>query len=593
MKSTLDSFRLIVIRAINFFYGKIIISNIEIQFTKKEFRGHITLVLFPLKKKIKKPIYKIGKEIGEYVKKYLIIVHSFSLLRGFLNFECSEDHYYYLLNEIKKKKNNIKNSEKDSLMIEFSSPNTNKPLHLGHIRNNLLGYSISRIYKYFGINVIKIQIINDRGIHICKSILGWKKFSCGETPKSNFKGDHLVGKYYIAFENVYKKEVEDLCNKGYEKENAEKQAPIMQEIRKLLLLWESKNAKTWSIWNEMNAWVYKGLEQTYCKLGIDFDETQYESKTYLLGKNIIEKGIKNYIFFKKEDGSVWVDFSNKGEGLNEKLLLRSDGTSVYITQDLGTAVERFELYLIKLLIYIVGEEQEYHFKILFIIFKRLGYAWSGNLFHLSYGMVRLPFGKMKSREGLVIDADNLIDEMNKLAQFLIKKKEKILSIGALKYHILKIDTKKHILFYTKSSIDFNGKTGTYIQYTYARIRSLKRKAYKKISTNININININWRRNLIKYSRSSIVGKYEKSLLKIMEQFLEVFLLARKRLVPSIISNYAYNLSKTFNDFYQNVCILQYKNKYDFVFRLLISKKCGKILKNSMNLLGIDLPERM
>jgi arginyl-tRNA synthetase len=579
MKTMLDSFRLIAMRSINFLYGKI--SNIEIQSTKREFYGHITLVIFPLEKIIKKPINQIGNEIGEYVKKHLVIVHSFYSLKGFLNFECSDEHYYSLLNEISKKKKTLKTSEKDTLMIEFSSPNTNKPLHLGHIRNNLLGSSISEIYKYFGYNVIKIQIINDRGIHICKSMLGWKKFSCEENPESCFKGDHLVGKYYVAFENAYKKEVEDLCAKGYKKEYAEKQAPLMQEVRKLLLLWESGSVKTWSLWNKMNSWVYKGIEQTYCSLGINFDETQYESKTYLLGKNIIEEGLKKSFFFKKADRSVWVDLSN--EGLDEKLLLRSDGTSVYITQDLGTAVERFELYSIKLLIYVVGEEQEYHFKVLFIILKRLGYPWSKKLFHLSYGMVRLPSGKMKSREGIVIDADNLIDEMNKLAKFLTDKKERLLGLGALKYHLLKIDPKKSILFYTKSSIDFNGNTGTYIQYTYARIRSLYKKAF----------INIDWRSSMIKYSKSSIIGRYEKSLLKIMEQFIEILLFAKKLLIPSIISNYAYNLSKTFNDFYQNVCILNTKKKYDFVFRLLLSKECGKILKISMKLLGIDLPERM
>lgn len=588
MKTTLDRFRPIVMRAIDSLYGEILTTNIEIQQTRKEFRGHVTVVLFPLGKIIKKPLKQIGKEIGEYVQKNLVIVHSFHLLRGFLNFECNEEYYYELLESISKENFfMLKTSEEDALMIEYSSPNTNKPLHLGHIRNHLLGNSISEIFKAFGHNVIKIQIINDRGIHICKSMLAWKKFSYGETPESSsLKGDHLVGKYYVAFEKAYKKEVEDLCAKGYEKEDAEKQAPIMQEVRKLLQLWEKVDAKTWSLWNKMNTWVYEGFEQTYRRLGIDFDETQYESKTYLLGKSIIEEGLKKGVFFKKEDGSVWIDLTN--EGLDEKLLLRSDGTSVYITQDLGTAVERFERFSIKSLIYIVGEEQEYHFKVLFLILKRLGYAWADRLFHLSYGMVKLPSGKMKSREGIVIDADNLIDEMHKIAKYMTEsigniKKEQLfetIGLGALKYHLLKIDTKKSILFDTKSSIDFNGYTGTYIQYTYARISSLYRRSFTKMDCG----------NSLMRYS---IVGRYEKDLLKIMEQYPEALRLAKKRLIPSIIANYAYNLSKTFNDFYQNVCIIKTKTKYDFVFRILLSKACGKILKNSMKLLGIDMPERM
>lgn len=580
MKTTLDSFRPIIIRAIDSLYGKNITSNIDLQLTRKEFSGHITLVVFPLGKILKKPLKLIGKEIGEYVKKHLVIVHSFHLLRGFLNLECCEEYYYEVLKKISKENLVLKTSEEVALMIEYSSPNTNKPLHLGHIRNNLLGNSMYELYRTFGHNVIKIQIINDRGMHICKSMLGWKKFSSGETPESSFKGDHLIGKYYVAFSNAYKKEIEDLCAKGYEKEDAEKQSPIMQGVRNLLLLWEAKNANSWDLWNKMNTWAYKGIYQTYCKLGIDFNETQYESKTYLLGKRIIDEGLKRGVFFKKEDGSIWSDFTK--HGLDEKLLLRADGTSVYITQDIGTAVERFELYSIKSLIYIVGEEQEYHFKVLSLILQRLGYAWSNNLFYLSYGMVQLPSGKMKSREGIVIDADNLIDEMHRLAQFITYQKEKTIGLGAMNYHLLKIETKKRILFYTKSSIDFNGNTGTYIQYTYARISSLYRNALSKMDCD--------WINNPIKYS---IVGRYEKSLLKSMEQYQEALRLAKKRFIPSIIANYAYYLSKTFNDFYQNVCIINTEKKHDFVFRIFISKECGNILKNSMKLLGIDLPERM
>lgn len=565
-------------RAIDSLYGEIN-TNIELLPTKKEFRGYITLVLFSLIKMIKKPLKQIGTEIGEYVKKHFFIVHSFHLLIGFLNFECYEEYYYDLLKKISKEKFLIKTSEEASLMIEYSSPNTNKPLHLGHIRNNLIGHSISEIFKAFGHNVIKIQIINDRGFVNCKSMLIWKKYSCEETPKRRYKGDHLVGKYYVAFEKAYEKEVKYLCAKGYEKEYAEKQAPIMQEVRKLLNIWEEENVKTWDLWEKMNEWVYEGIEQTYCSLGINFDETQYESKTYLLGKSIIEEGLKKGLFFKKEDGSVWIDFTN--EGLDEKLLLRSDGTSVYITQDLGTVVERFELYEIKSLIYIVGEEQEYHFKILFLILKRLGYNWDYRVFHLSYSIVKLPSGKMKSREGIIIDADNLIDEMHKLAQYITYQKEReqrSIGIGALKYYILKMDTKKRILFDTKSSIDFNGNTNSYIQYTYSRLSSLYRTAVTIM----------NWRNSIIRYSRYSIVGKYEKDLIKILEQYIEAINLGAKRLIPSIIANFAYNLSKTFNDFYQNVCIINTKNKYDCIFRLLLSKECGNILKYNMKLLGID-----
>ncbi len=580
MKTTLAFFRLIVMRAIDSIYRHNLTSDLDIQVTRKVFRGYITLVLFPLGEIIKKPLEQIGKEIGEYVIKHLIIVHSFHLLKGFLNFECSEEYYYELLKKISKKKMVLKSSEDASLMVEYSSPNTNKPLHLGHLRNHLLGHSISEIFKAFGYNVIKIQIINDRGIHICKSILGWKKFSCGES-RFKFKGDHLVGKYYIAFEMSCKKEIEDLCAKGYEKEFAEKQAPIMQEVRKILLLWEEGDEKTLFHWREIISWAYEGIEQTYSKVGISFDENQYESKTYLLGKNIIEEGLKKGVFYKKADGSIWIDFTT--EGLDEKLLLRSDGTSVYITQDLGTAVERFELYSIKSLIYIVGEEQEYHFKVLFLILKRLGYAWSDRLFHFSYGMVRLLSGRMKSREGIIIDADNLIDEIHLLAQFLTNQMENTISHGAVKYHLLKIETKKRIVYNTKSSIDFNGNTGSYIQYTNTRISSLYKKTFNKMY----------WSNSNIRYYRSSIIGEYEKYLLKIMEQYTEVLLLAKKSLIPSIIANYAYNLSKIFNDFYQNVCILLIKKKYDFVFRLFISLECGKILKKSLTLLGIELPEKM
>lgn len=580
MKTILDCLRSIIIRSINYNY-QISNINIELQSTRKEYRGYITLVLFPLIKIIKKPLKQIGKEIGKFVKKHLIIVQYFYCLKGYLNFEISEDYYYLILKKISKEKFLLKFSEKNSLMIEYSSPNTNKPLHLGHIRNHLLGNSIYEILKAFGYNVIKIQIINDRGIHICKSILGWKKFSFGESPKIRSKGDHLIGKYYVAFDRAYKKEIEYLKTKGYEKEFTDKQVPIIQEIRKLLILWEYGDIKTLNLWKIMNKWVYEGFEQTYFTLGVNFDHTQYESKTYLLGKKILKQGLRRGIFFKKNDGSIWINFYL--ENLYEKLLLRSDRTSLYITQDLGTAVERFGLYSIKSLIYIVGEEQEYHFKVLFIILKYLGYKWVDGLFHLSYGLVNLTAGKMKSREGIIIDADNLIEEMYKLAQFItyIKKKKEQYSIGigALKYHVLKIDMKKHILYDTKSSIDFNGNTGIYIQYAYSRISSLYRRAFL--------------RKCIFFIRKYSIIGKYEKVLLKLMEQYINDLRIAKKHFIPSIIANLSYNLAKTFNDFYQNICIINSKKKYDFICRVLISKISGKILKNSMKLLGIYMQEQM
>lgn len=590
MKSTLELLRPVLHKAIWHIYQLDSI-ELEVHPTRKEFSGHVTLVLFPLIKILKKPLEQIGDEIGRYVKEHSPIICSFHLVKGFLNFECTNRYYCELLQAFFKGDFFLMESfEKSPLMIEYSSPNTNKPLHLGHIRNHLLGHSIAELFKAMGRKVIKTQIINDRGIHICKSMLAWKKFSGGETPESTgSKGDHFVGKYYVAFEKAYRNEIDSLCAQGCDKAKAEKQAPIMQEVRELLRLWEKDDAETLALWNKMNNWVYQGFEQTYRRLGISFDDTQYESNTYLLGKRIIQKGLKKKIFFRKEDGSVWIDLTD--EGFDEKLLLRKDGTSVYITQDLGTAVERFEKYPIESIIYTVGEEQEYHFKVLFLILKKLGYTWADRLFHLSYGMVDLPSGKMKSREGTVVDADDLMTQMHQIAKLLTQNLGKwenthpeekkslfeIIGLGALKYHILKVDPKKHILFNPEASIDFKGNTGPYIQYTYARIRSLKKKSQDLFHKEV----------------PECLLGEHERSLLKVLEQYPDCVKSAAKNLNPSLIANYAYGLAKSFNDFYQNVTILKDQDNSKVIFRLKLAVACGKVLKIAMKILGIHMPDRM
>ncbi|WP_103327504.1 arginine--tRNA ligase [Bacteroidetes bacterium endosymbiont of Geopemphigus sp.] len=590
MKTTLERLKPFLYEAVQHL-SSVSLVKLDIRPTRKEFSGHITLVLFPLLKIFKKPLEHIGREIGSYVKEHAPMVRSFHLVKGFLNFECTDDYYFRLLQDLCEDDFFFqKSSLKGTLMIEYSSPNTNKPLHLGHIRNHLLGHSIAELFKSMGRKVIKTQIINDRGIHICKSMLAWKKFSGGETPESsNLKGDHLVGKYYVAFEKAYRKEIADLCAQGYKRVRAEEKAPMMQEVHKLLRLWERGDAETIALWRRMNSWVYQGFEQTYQRLGIDFDDTQYESNTYLLGKRIIEEGLKKKVFFHKEDGSVWVDLT--AEGFDEKLLLRKDGTSVYITQDLGTAVERFEKYPIEALIYTVGEEQEYHFQVLFLILKRMGYPWADRLFHLSYGMVELPSGKMKSREGTVVDADDLMIQMHQVAKSFTQdlgklkdsapeEKESLyetIGLGALKYHILKVDPKKRILFDPKASVDFKGNTGPYIQYTYARIRSLESKACGNAYENLSV----------------CLLGEYEKSLLKILEQYPDSINFSAKNLNPSLVVNYVYELAKSFNDFYQNVNILKAHDPSKAAFCLKLALTCGKVLKIAMKFLGINMPDNM
>ena len=477
------------------------------------------------------------------------------------------------------------------IMVEFSSPNTNKPLHLGHIRNNLLGYSISKILEANGNKVIKTQIINDRGIHICKSMVAWKKFGNGETPfKSKIKGDQLVGKYYVVFETEYKKEIEILVNKGKSEDYAKQNAPLIVEAKQMLKLWESNDPDVRSLWLKMNKWVYDGFTETYKKLGVHFDSYYYESNTYLLGKKIIDKGIKSGVFFKKDDGSVWIDLTD--DGLDEKLLLRSDGTSVYMTQDLGTAYNRLEdIPDLNGMIYTVGNEQDYHFKVLFLILKKLGFNWSKSLHHLSYGMVDLPSGKMKSREGTVVDADDLIYQMTNKAknitessgklEFISKEKRNSLfstiALGALKYYILKVDPKKRILFDPEASIDFNGNTGPFIQYTYARIKTLINNVEEKtffIDESLNIE-------------------DKEKELIKHLGRYPEIIFLAGNQYSPAIIANYLYDLVKSYNTFYQNINILKTDNLKLQNFRVSLSKKVAEVIKNAASLLGIEVPNRM
>ena len=570
------------------------ISDFEFQTTRKEFEGDITLLIYPLLKFIKINPEKLAQSIGQHLITKNKYVEKFNVVKGFLNLTLTDSFY---LNEFKvifsKSKYGHKPISKSSstIMVEFSSPNTNKPLHLGHIRNNLLGYSISKILEANGNKVIKTQIINDRGIHICKSMVAWKKFGNGETPfNSKIKGDQLVGKYYVVFETEYKKEIETLVNKGKSEDYAKQNAPLIIEAKQMLKLWESKDPDVRSLWLKMNNWVYDGFTETYKKLGVHFDSYYYESNTYLLGKKIIDKGLKSGVFFKKEDGSVWIDLTD--DGLDEKLLLRSDGTSVYMTQDLGTAYNRLEdIPDLNGMIYTVGNEQDYHFKVLFLILKKLGFNWSKSLYHLSYGMVDLPSGKMKSREGTVVDADNLIYEMTNKAEDItessgklefISKEEKnslysTIGLGALKYYILKVDPKKRILFDPEASIDFNGNTGPFIQYTYARIKTLTNNVKEKTFS----------------IDESLKIENKEKELIKHLGRYPEIISLAGNQYSPAIIANYLYDLVKSYNTFYQNINILKTDNLKLQNFRIALSKKVAEVIKNASYLLGIEVPNRM
>ena len=571
---------------------KVSIKNFEFQSTRKDFEGDVTLVLFPLVKQIKINPKKLGELIGYEIKLKSDIIKAFNVVNGFLNLTITPSFYILFLDKVK---NDLKyghlepKNNADVIMVEYSSPNTNKPLHLGHIRNNLLGYSVSQILKANGKKIIKTQIINDRGIHICKSMVAWKLFGENKTPSdSGVKGDHFVGKFYILFNNEYTTQVKSLIEDGQTEEYAKSNAPIFTEAQDLLRKWEANDKEVRELWKKMNEWVYGGFEYTYKMLGVDFDSYYYESETYLLGKKLINDGISKGVFYSKKDGSVWVDL--KSDGLDEKLLLRSDGTSVYMTQDLGTAYQRFlDHSKINGMVYTVGNEQDYHFKVLFLILKKLGYNWSNNLFHLSYGMVDLPSGKMKSREGTVVDADDLVNSMQISAKQISEEHGKIqevedpnklylqIGLGALKYFILKVDPKKRILFDPKASIDFNGNTGPFIQYAYARIQSILRSV-NKIEWNIDTEMKIDFK---------------EKELLKQLLIYPDIVKQAGDSYSPSIIANYLYDLVKIFNSFYQNISILGESDSNIKNFRLTLIQKVGHTISNSCSLLGIEVPDRM
>jgi arginyl-tRNA synthetase len=569
------------------------IESTEFQPTRKDFEGDITLVVFPMLKLVKTNPAKLGEDIGNYLVENVGEVDRFNVVQGFLNIVLSDSYYLDFFAEMKAQENfGIVTPAEDArgIMVEYSSPNTNKPLHLGHIRNNLLGYSVSEILEAAGNKVYKTQIINDRGIHICKSMLAWERFGNGETPQSTgLKGDKLVGNYYVKFDKEYKQQISDLIAQGKTEEQAKAGAPILEEAKEMLRKWEAGDPEVVALWETMNQWVYDGFEKTYAALGVDFDKNYYESDTYLLGKDVVQQGLEKGVFYKKEDGSVWIDLSD--EGLDEKIVLRSDGTAVYMTQDIGTAIQRVKDFDISGMVYTVGNEQDYHFKVLFLILKKLGYDWADYLYHLSYGMVDLPTGKMKSREGTVVDADDLMlemtetarkisEELGKLDGYSEAEKEelyRIIGLGALKYYILKVDPKKRILFNPEESVDFQGNTGPFIQYTYARIQSILRKANG---------------------SEENIPADYklhdkEKELLKQLQQFPETIQLAAENHSPALVANYVYELVKEFNSFYQNVSILGADTEQEKNFRVQLSRAVASVIKTGFGLLGIQVPERM
>ncbi|WP_223560258.1 arginine--tRNA ligase [Chryseobacterium lathyri] len=562
--------------------------HLEIQENKTEFEGDFTIVTFPLVKQLKKNPESIGVELGEALTEQSDLFESFNVVKGFLNVKVQNQLF---VDNFRSVSNDFDTIEKknSTVMVEYSSPNTNKPLHLGHVRNNLLGFSVAQILKEAGYDVIKSQIINDRGIHICKSMLAWEKFGHGETPEtSHIKGDKFVGNYYVEFDKNYKKEIAELVGQGIEEEQAKKEAPLIKEAQKMLVDWENGDQQVRDLWNEMNSWVYKGFNETYKRLGVDFDQVQYESNTYILGKDLIQEGLDKGILYQKEDGSVWCDLTD--EGLDQKLLLRSDGTSVYMTQDLGTAVQRFKENNIQKLIYTVGNEQDYHFQVLFKIMKKLGYSWADQLFHLSYGMVELPEGKMKSREGTVVDADDLMQEMYGTAKSIttelgklegLSEEEKevsyeIIGLAALKYFMLKVDPKKKMMFNPAESVEFSGNTGPFILYTYARIQSLLSKAgvdYKEIS--------------------DVTLNQYEKELIMLLTNYKTVVAKSAEALSPALVANYVYDLVKSYNSFYQSNIILKLEDEKLKQFRLNLSDLIAKTIKKSLALLGIGTVDRM
>ena len=575
---------------------KVDLPSVEFQPTRKDFAGDITAVIFPMLRFVKGNPVQIGEQIGQYLKDQVVEVTDFNVVKGFLNITISNEYYLDFFAGIR----NLHDfgfeaqGEGEAIMVEYSSPNTNKPLHLGHVRNNLLGYSVAEILKASGKKVYKTQIINDRGIHICKSMLAWQRFGNGETPESSgLKGDKLVGNYYVAFDKAYKTEIADMVDNGVDVKVAEKEAPILLEAQEMLIKWEAGDEEVVSLWKTMNQWVYDGFDVTYKNMGVDFDQLYYESNTYLLGKDFVEDGLHRGVFYKKEDGSVWIDL--RDDGLDEKIVLRSDGTAVYMTQDIGTAIQRVKDNPdVGGMVYTVGNEQDYHFKVLFLILQKLGFSWAEKLYHLSYGMVDLPSGKMKSREGTVVDADELMDDMTrtaakiseelgKLEDYSQEEKQelyKIIGLGALKYYILKVDPKKRILFNPEESVDFQGNTGPFIQYTYARIQSILRKA-EELGYALN--------------GAPKLAGLHEKEkeLLKQLQLFPDTIKLAADNFSPALIANYTYDLVKEFNSFYQNVSILGEQDESKKIFRIQLAKKVSAVIKSAFGLLGIQVPERM
>ncbi|MBQ1990783.1 MAG: arginine--tRNA ligase [Rikenellaceae bacterium] len=584
----------VVGRSVGALYGEQEGEVLQIQKTRKEFEGDFTLVVFPLLRRSRKSPEATATEIGEHIVANNPEVSAFNVIKGFLNISLSADFWAERFAEMRADEDfGQADATGRTVMIEYSSPNTNKPLHLGHIRNNLLGYSVAQILKANGHNVIKANLVNDRGIHICKSMLAWKLYGNGETPASSgMKGDHLVGKYYVEFDKHYKEQIKQLVAEGVNEEEAKKQAPIMQEAQAMLRKWEAKDEEVYSLWQTMNGWVYDGFDVTYKALGVDFDKVYYESQTYLLGKDIVQKGLDAGVFFRKEDNSVWIDLA--ADGLDQKLLLRGDGTSVYMTQDLGTAFRRFEDNKLDDMIYVVGNEQNYHFQVLKLILKKLGHDWSDNITHLSYGMVELPEGKMKSREGTVVDADDLIADMVSTAREMSQELgkldgctdeeaeaiSKMVGLGALKYFILKVDPKKTMLFDPRESIDFNGNTGPFIQYTHARICSVLRKAAESG----------------IDYA-GRVVGidylKEEIELIKTLSDYPSVVASAGENFAPSIIGAYIYDLAKSFNSYYHDHSIMREENVKVRQMRLQLASEVARVIRTGMALLGIAVPERM
>lgn len=580
------------VRAVKELYNaEIPASQITLQETRKEFEGQITIVTFPVTRFSKKSPEQTGTEIGEYLQGNIAEIAGFNIIKGFLNISFADRYWIDLLNNtlLRADYGQFPSNGK-RLMVEYSSPNTNKPLHLGHIRNNLLGYAVAEILKAYGYDVVKANLVNDRGIHICKSMLAWQKFGHGETPESaNLKGDHLVGKYYVIFDKEYKKEIEGLVAAGLTEEEAKKNAPLIKEAQAMLQKWEAGDEEVIALWKTMNTWVYAGFEKTYKQLGVDFDKYYYESNTYLLGKDIIQEGLDSGVFFKKEDNSVWIDLSD--EGLDQKLVLRGDGTSVYITQDLGTAQLKYDEFGMNESIYVVGNEQDYHFKVLFLILKKLGKSWAEGLFHLSYGMVDLPSGKMKSREGTVVDADDLMAEMIETAQTRTEDLGKTeglteeakaelyntIGMGALKYFLLKVDPKKRLLFDPNESVDFQGHTGPFIQYTHARIKSVLRKAAYA--------------------SGSSVVppalSVFERDLIQSLANYPTIIEASAQEFSPAQLANYVYDVAKLYNKFYHEETILKAEDPDVKAFRLNLSATAAKVISESMRMLGITVPEQM